>query len=285
MRSVHSAGALTAFTELGIPHNYFDMVFGASAGSSNAAYFLAQQTHHFWSMWTQTMRNKNFINLKNVTSYRTKPIIDVDFIVEEVMLRKHEIDLDKIFNSGTKFYVTATNCHTGQAEYFLNDKRDSFFDILRASASIPLLYNKSVKINGYEYMDGAVADAIPIKKALEAGATDIYVLLTRHKGYIKKRGIGEKLAADLYKDRPFIREALMNRHNLYNETIELIESKIPGVNITIIRPRYNLGISRTTTDLKKISRGFLIGYHDAVSVLRERFDTNYKKEADLFINK
>lgn len=272
MRSVHSAGALTAFTELGIPYNYFDMVFGASAGASNGAYFLADQTHQFWTMWTQTMLNNEFINLKNIFTSRTKPVIDIDFILEQVMLKAHPLDLDKVFESNTKFYVNATNCHTGKSEYFLNDKRETFYSILKASSCIPILYNKKIKINGSEYMDGAISDSIPIKKAIELGAKDIYLILTRHNGYRKKRTLPDKLAAEIYKKNSSIRESLLNRHNVYNETIEFIESKHDGINITIIRPRYNLGISRITTDPKKIRSGFLAGYHDAISVLGDRFE-------------
>ncbi|MFN8578647.1 MAG: patatin family protein [Candidatus Sericytochromatia bacterium] len=267
MRSVHSAGALKAFGEMGYSHDYFDFVFGASAGACNAAYFLAGQTNEFWKMWSDTLLSKDFVNVKNILS-RKKPVLNVDFAIEEVMLKRHPVNVKKILESNTKFYVIATNCSTGQAEYFLNDKEETFFDVIKASSSIPILYNKSVKIDGIEYMDGALSDSIPIKKAIELGAKEIYVLLTRHDGYRKRKTLADSLSATIYKKYPKIRDSILNRHIEYNECLEVIENQKEGIEINIIRPRYDLGISRTTSDPSKLKSGFLIGYYDALKILK-----------------
>ncbi len=268
MRTVHSAGALTALSEMGIKHDHFDLVFGASAGACNGAYFVADQSSHFWEMWTKTMLTPDFINLRNAFS-RTKPIIDVNFVVEEIMAKHHKIDLDKIISSKTKFYTVVTNCSNGQPEYFLNDKKESFFNIIKASASIPILYNKSVEINGQEYMDGAITDGLPIKKAIEMGATEIYVLLTRHEGYKKTKTLTDAISANICRKYPFIKQAILERYIDYNQSMETIENN-KDVDITIIRPKYNLGVTRVTNDPKKIKNAFLIGYKDAVEVLKKK---------------
>lgn len=271
MRSVHSAGALKAFEEMGLTADYFDMVFGSSAGACNAAYFLAGQTSQFWEMWSDTLLSKEFVNLKNVFS-RTKPILNVDFAIEEVMIRKHPVDVKKALSAKAKFYVTATNCKTGEAQYFLNDKEESFFEIIKASSSIPILYNKSVKIDDTEYMDGALSDSIPVKKAIEMGAKEIFVLLTRHAGYKKRRTTADSISAAVYKKYPKIRDSILNRHIEYNECLEIIENQKEGIEINIIRPRYNLGISRTTTDTRKIKSGFIIGYYDGLKILKSKIN-------------
>ena len=269
MRSVHSAGALKALSEMGFSDDYFDFVFGASAGACNGAYFIAGQTNQFWEMWSESLLSDKFINIKNMFS-RTKPVLDIDLIVEEIMVRKHPVNLQKLINSKTQFYTIVTNCETGKAEYFLNNKPENFFDIIKASSSIPMLYNRTIQINGAEYMDGALADALPINKAIEMGAKEIYVFLTRHDGYRKKRGLADAITAKIYKKYPMISDSILNRHVFYNDCLEVIENKKEGIEINIIRPSYNLGISRITSDPKKIKSAFLVGYYDALRVLKNR---------------
>ncbi len=267
MRSVHSAGALKAFAEMNYSDDYFDFVFGASAGACNGAYFIAGQTDQFWNMWNDTMSSGKFVKLQNFF-YPKRSVIDVDFVIDELMINQYPINLKKIIESKTQFYTVVTNCETGEAEYFLNRKEDNFFNILKASSSIPMLYNKSTKIDGVEYMDGSISDSLPIFKAIELGAKEIYVLLTRHEGYRKKSGLADKITAKIYRKYPMIKNSILNRHVFYNECLEVIENKKEGIEINIIRPRYNLGISRITSDPRKLKSAFLIGYYDALKILK-----------------
>lgn len=268
MRSVHMAGGLTAFADQGFT-DYFDIVIGSSAGACNGAYFLAGQTDMFWDMWSKSLLSKDFINFNNLFSAK-KPVLNIDYLVDEIILKKHPLDIKKIINSRTKFYVSATNCHTGQVEFFINDKEDSFIDVLRASSAIPVLYNRSVKLNGREYLDGSISDSVPIKKALDLGAKEIYVFLTRHEGYRKGKTIADIMAGSFLSHYPKIKEALVNRHISYNECINLIESKISDVNITVIQPIHNSGITRITTNPRLIKAVFRIGYYDTMRVLKRK---------------
>jgi predicted patatin/cPLA2 family phospholipase len=278
MRSVHSAGALTAFSDLGFSHDYFDFVFGSSAGACNSAYFLSGQTDMFWDMWSDTLLSKDFINFTNMLR-PNKPILDIDFIINEIMVKRHPLDIKKIINSRTRFYVPVTNCHTGKIEYFINDKEESFLEVIKASSAIPVLYNRTVMLNGSEYIDGSVNDSIPIKRAVEMGATEIYVILTRHDGYRKNNTLIDNLVGSLLNQYPKIREALMNRHINYNECLDFLESLVDELNITIIRPAYDLGITRATTDPKEIKTSFRIGYYDAKRILKGK-NISWLKELD-----
>lgn len=279
MRSVHSAGALKAFAECGFSYDYFDMVFAASAGASNATYFLSGQTDDLWKAWSEALISKDFINFRNIFS-RDKAVLNIDYAVEEVMKKKSTINIKKIISSKTKFYITITDCNTGFAEYHLVDDEDNFYDVLKASSSIPVLYNKSIIIKNKEYMDGALSDSIPIKKAIDMGAKEIYVMLTRHEGYKKRRTLADRIGAALYKKYPKIKDSILNRHIEYNDCLEVIENTKEGIEINIIRPRYNLGISRTTSDPRKIKNAFLIGYYDALKILKlKNIEKNLKIEA------
>ena len=57
---------------------------------------------------------------------------------------------------------------------------------IRASSSLPLV-SRNVKIGKKRYLDGAISDAIPVRKAVLDGNRKNVVILTREKGYKKEQ--------------------------------------------------------------------------------------------------
>ena len=55
-------------------------------------------------------------------------------------------------------------------------------DIGRASSSIPVV-SPMVEIDGVPYLDGGIADSIPLIHAMEKGYRKNVVILTRNMGY------------------------------------------------------------------------------------------------------
>ncbi len=84
----------------------------------------------------------------------------------------------------TKKFITSTvNCLTGEAVYYDEfDNVDNFLSICQAANSLPFIA-KITKINGIPMLDGGMADAIPIAKALEEGWKKVIVVMTRNKDY------------------------------------------------------------------------------------------------------
>ena len=86
--------------------------------------------------------------------------------------------MEKIKSSEIKFYISATNIETGEAEYFGNQSDIDIFEVLRASSAAPIVYNKLVEINGNKYIDGAIGAplSVNIEKAKQEGAEVIIVI-------------------------------------------------------------------------------------------------------------
>jgi predicted patatin/cPLA2 family phospholipase len=55
----------------------------------------------------------------------------------------------------------------------------SLFTALRASARIPVFAGPPVPFRGDKYLDASIYEPIPFKSAVQGGATDIVVLMTR----------------------------------------------------------------------------------------------------------
>ena len=71
-------------------------------------------------------------------------------------------------------------------EGFMLDTRKTttpLLHVLKAAIAIPVLYNRSVQVDGRHCMDGGMCIPFPIQHALADGCTDLIVLLTHPLGY------------------------------------------------------------------------------------------------------
>ena len=88
---------------------------------------------------------------------------------------------------------------TGNAEYLSeSSNRKRLMDICRASSSMPIVTNM-VLVDGIPYLDGGIADSVPIIHSLKTGHSRNVIILTRNKGYRKKvGGKSDKLCMEKY---------------------------------------------------------------------------------------
>ena len=89
---------------------------------------------------------------------------DFDKLVNEL----EPFDFDTFKNSSEEFYAVVTNIESGEAEYKKIKDFDTKNNIeyLRASGSMPYV-SKPVIIENKKYLDGGIADSIPIEKIME----------------------------------------------------------------------------------------------------------------------
>lgn len=113
--------------------------------------------------------------------------------------------------------------------------------LFKASGALTPLYNHPVVIDGEPYVDGGIANPIPVRSAIEHGCTHILVLLTRANGFVGRLNLAERLfLAPLCRGwTPGFREAYFGLHmQLYNKTraLALGRNAAPGVEIAVISP-------------------------------------------------
>jgi predicted patatin/cPLA2 family phospholipase len=86
-----------------------------------------------------------------------------------------------VLSHRVRFHPLATDVETGAAvdlEPTIRD-RASLKRALRASTALPLLAGPPVEIGGRRYLDAGLAESIPFRAALAAGATHVLVLRSR----------------------------------------------------------------------------------------------------------
>lgn len=177
MRGIFSMACLYSLSEMGFS-NAFDHIIGVSAGAINGAYFISRQTTEAVRVYLNYLTDNKFINRT-----RFNKIIDIDYLVDNVLRKKNEVNIDVIRDSLTKLHVCLTEKYTKKCEFIsYNSAEESLavdiYSLFKATSALPILYGNDVKINDCIYVDGGASNFLPIDKAVELGCTDIVVVLT-----------------------------------------------------------------------------------------------------------
>lgn len=266
-RGVFTAGVLDYLMEQKVEFPY---VVGVSAGACNAIDYVSGQVGRTRRCMIVENKEYRYISLKNILD--KKSLFDMDMIFDRYPNEIFPFDFDEYFKSDIECEMVVTNCLTGEAEY-LSEKQDRqrLMDICRASSSIPGM-SPMVTIDGQLYLDGGAADSIPLIHAMKKGHRKNVVILTRNQEYRKKKpGKSKAVYVAAFKKYPNLLNTLLNRYQVYNKTLELIEKWEKEGHIFVIRPEIET-VSRTEQNAEALSGFYKHGYEVMKDRLRELYD-------------
>ena len=262
MRGMYTAGVLDVLLKNNIQ---VDCVIGVSAGALFGVNYVSKQIGRSYRYVLKYLNNPNFMSVSSLI--RTGNIMNKEFNFNKLINELDKFDFDTFDNSKTKFYSVVTNIETGKAEYIeIKDSRKDM-EYLRASGSMPLV-SKKIKINNNFYLDGAIGDSIPVKKAEELGYDKIIVVTTRTIDYRKKES-KMFLLNKVYRKYPNFINAYKNRYLNYNDTVEYIISQENKGNILVIRPSKDLKVKRLEKNKDKINDLYNLGIEDTENKLKD----------------
>ena len=264
MRGMFTAGVIDVMMEAGIE---FDGAIGVSAGAAFGCNYKSKQIGRVIRYNTRYSRDKRYggfrVLLKEGNFYSR------DFCYGELPLKLDPFDYDTYESDPMDFYVVATDVETGKAEYhILADRYDHGFEWIRASASMPLV-SRMVEIEGRKYLDGALADSIPVKFFESIGYDRNVVILTQPLGFRKKPDALLSLTRRYYRKYPKLVEAISTRHLRYNDALDHIARKERSGELLVIRPLEKLPIGRTENDPEKLRTVYEIGRKTAEARIPE----------------
>ena len=184
----------------------------------------------------------------------------MDFIFNTIPQEIVPFDYSTFYNSEQRNWVVATDCKSGEAVYYESKQlKEEFLRVLSASSSLPFIA-KPVKYDGRVLMDGGLTDSIPVGKSIEHGNTRNVIILTQPRGYRKSRSNVYKLANFRYPGYRGLGEALKNRWQVYNKTVDLVEELEDQGRLFVIRPEFDLHISRVERNQEKLFACYDYGY-------------------------
>lgn len=257
VRGVFTSGALDYLMEKDF---YFPYVVGVSAGSCNAVDYVSKQIGRTRDCMIPGEKSSSYFDVKQVVKQRS--LFNMDLIFDTYPNEVFPFDYDTYFNSGMECDLVVTNCITGKAEY-LTESKDAvrLMKICRASCSMPVV-SPMVEVDGVPYLDGGIADSIPIIHALKKGYQKNVLILTRAKGYRKKvSNRSARLYLTIYRKYPELAKAIWMRPYIYNKTLSYIEKWEEEGKIFVLRPR-DKAVSRTEQNPEILTELYEYGYKE-----------------------
>ncbi|MBX3010164.1 MAG: patatin-like phospholipase family protein [Caldilineaceae bacterium] len=173
-------GALRALFEASI---YPTMIVGCSAGALNAAYLARhvsdQQLDELAGIWRSVTAHDVYPGHRLLALWRL--LSGQDSLYDNrnfyAFLQRHGTTPAHTFAQVTavRLYVTATNLRTGRLHVFGDNPHDRILDALMASTALTPLH-PPWEVDGESYIDGGTITPLPLRVALERGATEIFSL-------------------------------------------------------------------------------------------------------------
>ena len=255
MRGLYSAGVLDVFMQNNIN---VDTIYGVSAGALFGLNYKSRQIGRALRYNLKYAHEKNYMGWYSLIT--TGNVMNKDFCFNKLVFELDKLDFETYKNNPVDFYAVVTNLQTGQPEYIKIDDAKDGLEYFRASGSMPFV-SKPVEIDGNSYLDGAISDAVPFKKALENGSEKIIVVLTKHSEHNRKEKshLPYKLFYGKYPN--FVKTA-NNAYNKYNETMDLIEKYESENKIIVLRPSKLIKMKRVEKNKNKLQSMYNLGVCD-----------------------
>ena len=264
MRGMFTAGVMDVMLEAGIA---FDGVVGVSAGAAFGCNYVSGQIGRVLRYNTKYASDKRYSGLGVLL--REGNLFSTPFCYHELPLKLDPFDFDAFSRSKTAFHIICTDVETGQAVcHRYGGWEDHGFDWIRASASMPLV-SQMVEIDGRKYLDGGIADSVPVKTYEALGYCRNVVILTQPKGYVKKKNKLIPLMKLKYPQYPKLVKTMANRHLGYNGTLAYIEEGERNGRLLVIRPSEKLNIGRAEKNPEKLREVYQLGRAAAEARLAE----------------
>ena len=272
MRGLFSAGVLDVMMENGIE---FDAVMGVSAGAVFGCNFKSGQIGRSIRYNMRFCDDPRYCSFESLR--KTGDLYNVQFCYDEIPNKLDPFDKEAYQANPMPFYAVCTNVETGKAIHKRLDNGDAKdMEYFRASASMPVV-SRIVEVDGYKLLDGGITDSIPLASMERRGYPRNVVVLTQPLGFVKKKSKMLPLIRVSMHQYPNVIRAMEVRHIRYNKQTAYVREQELAGNAFVIRPPYDLGISRTEDDPAELRRVYELGrkeMEERLPELREFLEKN-----------
>ncbi len=265
LRGLYTAGVLDTFLRNNIK---IDCIIGVSAGALFGVNYYSNQIGRALTYNKKYAKDLRYMSIPSL-------ILTGNFINKKFAFYKMSNKLvpfdNKTYKKNCKnFFAVVTNVKTGEAEYMAIDDPLEQMEILRATSAIPLL-SKMVKIGKNKYLDGGVADSIPIEAMEKLDYDKIIVVETQPKNFVKepvsKRQ--EKLLKLRYFRYPELINTILTRHEKYNKQKQYVKKLENKGDIFVIRPSKSVRTSISNNNAERYQEIYELGIKDTKEILAD----------------
>nr|WP_103880926.1 patatin-like phospholipase family protein [Vibrio hangzhouensis] len=175
-KGAFAAGVLDKFIDVGF--DPFSLYIGTSAGALNVSSFVTKQRGLGLDFILNYTTRERFFDL-NKFIQKQQPM-DLDWAFEFVNSGEFPLDIAQgKANLGADRVALA--CITDVEElkdYYYPIFADNWFDVLKATCAIPMLYYHDIEFDGKKWVDGGVSATIPVEESYRRGINNMVVIST-----------------------------------------------------------------------------------------------------------
>lgn len=269
MKCAYNAGILDAFLDEGIS---FDYCIGVSGGAGNVASYLAGQKGRNLRFFTEHIHDKEYFGVKSLL--KTGNLFGLSYIYGTLTNSdgKDPLDFSALMKNPAEYQAVVTNAMTGKAEYYGKELiNQDDYRLFMASSAIPAAC-RPVELNSTLYYDGGIADAIPVRHALDRGCDRLVVILSKNRDYVRKPQGMRFLYSRLCRKYPKIIQAIDNRHDTYNKNLkDVLELEKRGI-VFLFAPDEAIHVGTYSMDEKAEFALYNLGITDFQNRRKELLD-------------
>ena len=257
MRGLWTAGV----TDVMMEHDIWpDGLIGVSAGAAFGCNIKSRQIGRAIRYNTRFAKDPRYSGLRSLL--RSGDYFNAEFGYHIVPKEYDIFDTETFQQNPMQFIVVCTNVLTGKAVYHEIDHVDfDELEWLRASASMPLA-SKVVKVQGFQLLDGGVADSIPLEFFEQQGYTRNVVILTQPKGFVKEPNKLMPLMRIALRKYPNMVKAMKERHIMYNHELEYVAKAEEEGRCLVIRPEEKIPIGHISHNPDEMRHVYELGRKD-----------------------
>ncbi|MDO5495840.1 MAG: patatin family protein [bacterium] len=203
---------------------FLDYVAGISAGSSNTVNYLARDPFRARRSFVEIAADPRFGDFR--TWVRGKGLFNAQWIYQETSAPGQVLPLnfENFKANPAQMRIGSFRADDGEMVWFTKDEIHTREDLLirvQASSTMPLLM-PPVKIGEHTFVDGALGPSggIALDVAKADGYTRFLAILTQPRVFTKKKVRLPEAYRRTFRKFPAVAEALITRHDRYNETRE-----------------------------------------------------------------
>lgn len=276
MRGAYAGGMVHALDDAGFG-GCFDVVYGSSAGAFVGAAMVLGNGHGSGHIFFEDMACRDFIDPRRLGT--GKPMVSLDHLLDHVLVESKPLEWERLRDSPVPLRVVATAADdlTG---HVLDPRTVAEWRLaMRATASIPLLAGGPVELHGRRWIDGSIAEPLPVLRALADGATHVLALLNRTRAELRRTdpdATPARWARALDRVAPGLGMMTQETHRHAPVLAVLDDVEHPsreGAHVLAMAPDGEAGVRGLTTDVARVTRASRQGYRAVTAALRRIAET------------
>ena len=264
MRGLYTAGVIDVLMENNIT---FDAAIGVSAGATFGCNIKSKQIGRVLRYNLKYCRDPRYNSIRSLL--KTGDLFGAEFCYKTLPNELDIFDVATYQSNPMDFYVTCTDVETGKPVYIKCNKGDEKdIEWIRASASLPLV-SRIVEIDGRKYLDGGIADSIPVEAFEKMGYHHNLLILTQPAGYQKGKNPSVPLLKMTMRKYPNFIRCMAERHIMYNNQLKAVAEAEKAGRALVIRPSRQIKISRVEKNPENLQKMYDLGRKDATDNLEK----------------